>query len=232
MFGIEVDRNAPLERSTGDTQILKTRLEEVVDHLVLSGFRLNEFFMFVDISFQLFLILGKSEEVGLFLFHMDFSAAIRTLSVNELRICPEGLTGCTVPAFIFALVDITLIIEFLEDLLDLSLMILIRRTDEAVIGGIHQVPDPFDLTCLDIDILFRCDAGFLCLLFDLLTMFIGARLEVDIITCQSLVAGDGISHDDLIGVADMRLAAGIRDRRRDVVFSFIFHSIPPEKIKR
>ena len=43
---------------------------------------------------------------------------------------------------------------------------------------------------------------------------------------------NAVGHDDLVGVADMRLAAGIGDRRRDVILSFVFHVALLAKQKR
>ncbi len=231
MLRVEVDRDAPFEGCTGNAQILKSRLEEVVDHLVLAGFRLDEI-MFLNVFFQSLLILGELEEVGFFLFLMHFSAAVRALAVDQLRICPEGLTRCTIPALIFALVNVALIIELLEDLLDLSFVVFIGRSDEAVVGSVHQIPDPLDLAGLHIDELLWRYAGFLGFFFDLLAMFVRSGLEVDIIAKHPLVTGYGIRHDDLIGIADVRFAAGISDRCGNVVFSFVLHNTCLQKIKK
>ena len=60
-------------------------------------------------------------------------------------------------------------------------MVLICRTDETVIGSVHQIPDPLDLTGLFIDEFLRSDAFRLCLFLDLLAMFVRSGLEIDII---------------------------------------------------
>ena len=106
-------------------------------------------------------------------------------------------------------------------------MVSVGGSDETVIGSIHQVPDPLDIARLFIDELLWGHSGLSGTLFDFLAMLIGTGHEVDIITVSFLVSGDGISHDDLIGVADVRLAAGIGNGCRDVVFSLVAHVHSP-----
>ena len=103
-------------------------------------------------------------------------------------------------------------------------MIIISCSDESVIGGVHQVKDPLDLCCLHVDKGLWSHSGCLGFFFDLLAMFVCSGLESDIITDQSLVAGNGIGHDDLIGVSDVRFAAGIRYCGCNVILSLVFHN--------
>ena len=50
MLIVKINRNSPLKRSSGYAQILKSRKKEVVHHLVLTGFRLNEFRMCLNLA--------------------------------------------------------------------------------------------------------------------------------------------------------------------------------------
>ena len=84
MFRIKVYGNTPGERSSGNTQILKTCLQEVVHHLILSGSRLNKFRMFLNILNQTVCIFAHSEEISLFLRRLYFPSAVGTLSVHQL----------------------------------------------------------------------------------------------------------------------------------------------------
>ena len=141
---IEIYRNSPLEGCSGYTQILKSRKEEVVHHLVLTGNRLNELRMCIDMLDQTICIFAHFEEICLFLCRLNRATAVRTFSIYKLRLCEERLARCTVHSFIMSLVNISLVVKFLENLLNLFLMIFICCTDEFVIRCIHQIPDSFD----------------------------------------------------------------------------------------
>ena len=82
MSFVKVNRYAPLKRTSRYTQILKSWKKEVVDHLVLSGNRLNEIRMSVDILKKSVSILAHLEEVSFFLRWSNLSATVRTLAVN------------------------------------------------------------------------------------------------------------------------------------------------------
>ena len=141
---IEIYRNSPLEGCSGYAQILKSRKKEVVHHFVLTGNRLNELRMCVDMLDQTISILAHFKDICLFLCRLNRATAVRTFSIYKLRLCEERLTRCTVHSFVMSLVNISLIVKFLENLLNLFLMIFICCTDEFVIRCIHQIPDSFD----------------------------------------------------------------------------------------
>ena len=193
MFVIKINRNTPFERSSGYTQILQTRQKEVVHHLILTGFRLNKFRMCIDIINQSVCIFAQFEEISFFLGINDFTAAVRTLAVHQLAFCKERFTWCTVFAFIIAFINIALIMQFLENLLNLLLMIFICCTDKLVIRCIHQIPDFFDLTGYIIYKLFRCNTGFTGFNLNLLPMLICTCLETDIIALHSLKTCNTVS---------------------------------------
>lgn len=94
-----------------------------------------------------------------------------------------------------------LVVHIFEDLLNLFFMILISSTDEFVIGSIHEIPDSLDLAGCIVDEFLRSNAGVFRLQFDFLAMLIGSGLEEHIITLKSLIAGNTVCQNDLIGVA-------------------------------
>ncbi len=136
MLVIEIHGDAPFERGPGDAQILQTGQQEVVHHLILSGFRLDEFGMGIDILDQAVGIFAHLKEIGFLLRRLHGSAAVRALAVHELGFRKEGFARRAVQSLIIALVDIALLIELPEDLLDLHFVVMIRRADEFVIGSI------------------------------------------------------------------------------------------------
>ena len=210
---VKIDRDAPGERGTGNAQVLKAGLQEVVDHLVLAALRLDELRMLLDVLHQAVGVLAHTEEVCFLLGVHARAAAVRAAAVLELALGPEGLTRLAVFALVRTLVNIALIIQLFEDLLHLFLVHRVGGADELVIGGVHQIPDGLNLTGNLVNVLLRRDAGCLGLLLNLLTMLVRAGLEINVVTGHALVACDSVGQHDFVGVADVRLRRGIGDRR-------------------
>ena len=78
---IEGNRNSPGKGGSGYAQILQSRKQEVVHHLILSGYRLDELRMLVDIRDQAVCVFAHSEEVCFFLCRLHFTSAVRALAV-------------------------------------------------------------------------------------------------------------------------------------------------------
>ena len=186
--------------------------------------------MVLDVLHQAVRILAHSEEVRFLLRRLHLAAAVRALAVHQLGLSPEAFAGRAVQAFVFTLVDIALLVHLFEHLLDLLLVVLVRGADKAVIGGVHQVPDPLDLRGGLVHILLWGDAGVLRLQLDLLAVLVCAGLEADVEAFFSFEAGDGVSKNDLIGIADVRLSRRVSDRGGDIVrflCTFLTHDVFP-----
>ena len=181
--------------------------------------------MRIDMLDQLIRIFAHTEEVRFLLGRLYLPAAVGTFAIHQLGFRPEGLAGCTVHSLIGALIDIALIIEALEDLLHLFLMVIVCGPDKLVIGRVHQIPQSLDRTRHIIHKLLRRDTRFLCFQLDLLPVLIRSRLEKDIVTVLSLKTGNAVGQHDLIAVADMRLAGRVGNRRSDIIFSLVLHSL-------
>ena len=81
VLGVEVDGDAPLETSTGDAEVLQTRIDEVVHHLVDAGTGQQEVGVDQQVAHAVG-ILGQAEEVSLFLSIDDRTAAVRATAVD------------------------------------------------------------------------------------------------------------------------------------------------------
>ena len=228
---VEVYRDAPFERGTGYAEILQTRKQEVVHHLILSGNRLNEFRMLVDMVNQTVSVFAHTEEISLFLGRLHLAATIRTLAVHQLGLGPEGLAGSTVHALVSTFVDIALVIQLLENLLYLLLMVIIGGADEFIIGSVHQIPDPLNLTGHIVHEFLRSNACLLSLQLNLLAVLVGSGLEKYVVALESAETGNGVRQYDLIGVADVGLAGCVGNGRGHVKL-FLFHFLPLFLCKR
>ena len=103
-------------------------------------------------------------------------------------------------------------------------MEIIRGPDEEVIGCIHEVPDPADLTGCPVDKFLRAHAGGIGAVLNLLPVLIRTGLKLYLISFLAFPARDRIRKYDFIGVADMRFPGCIGNRSRYIVFSFISHA--------
>ena len=86
---IEIHGDTPLEGASGYAEILQSGKEEVVHHLILPGYGLDEFGVCVYIIYKSVGIFAHTEEVGFFLRSNNGTAALRALSVHYLRVGPE-----------------------------------------------------------------------------------------------------------------------------------------------
>ena len=110
MIRIKVHRNSPFEGRSGYTQILQSRKQEVVHHLIFSGYRLNKFRMRIDMLNQAICIFTHFEEICFLFCRLYFPSAVRTFSVYQLGLCKERLTRCAVHSFIISFVNVSLFI--------------------------------------------------------------------------------------------------------------------------
>ena len=89
MFRIKVNRNSPLERSSGNTEILKPRKKKIVHHLIFSGNRLNKLRVLIDILDQAVCVFAHLEEIRLFLSRRTRATAVRAFTIHKLGLCKE-----------------------------------------------------------------------------------------------------------------------------------------------
>ena len=215
---VKVHGDAPGEARAGDAEVFKARLDEVVDHLVDARGGLEKVGVLKQVLHAVG-VLGKLEEVGLFLGVLDLAAAVGALAVDELAFGPEALAGLAVLALVGALVDVAVVVHLLENLLDGSNVIVVGGADEPVIGNVHQLPQILDTTFALHDVvhkLLRGDTGFLCLILNLLAVFVGAGEEHNVIALEPLIACHGVGCHGAIGVADVKLGGRVVDGGCDI----------------
>ena len=209
---IRQHRNTPVKAGTGYTGICQTRLDEVVEHLMRTRGRLQPIRMLLVQLDDAILILGKTEEICFFLCVYNLAAAVRALAVYQLCLGPERLTRLAVLALVHRLVNIALILQALKNLLYGFFMIRIGRADKAVIGNVHQLPQILDAAYNLIDKFLRRHAGFLCLVLNLLTVFIRTGQEHDIIALQALKASHSIGCHGTVAMADVQVIRRVVNR--------------------
>src|SRR5262249_3075087 len=126
VFRIVGNGNAPLKRRPADAEILQAALDEGSD-LFEASLRLEKIRMLrVEIEERL-LILRQAEVIALFLQALDLAAAGRTSAVDQLRFWNEDLIDRAVPAFVIALVKVSIPCDLPPDLLGRTNVPRLRR---------------------------------------------------------------------------------------------------------
>ena len=168
-------------------------------------------------------IFAHLEKIRFFTGFCNRRAAIRTLAVNNLRLCKKGLAGRTIPPLIASFINISLFIKFLKNILYGTHMFRIRCTNKFIIACPHQIPYPPDLSRYLIHIGLRRNSRRFRVILYFLAVLVGSGQKKYIISNLTFEPSERIGHNHLIGVAEMWLSGTVCDCRRNVKLSFIVH---------
>ena len=214
-------RDTPVERRARDRQILEPAFDEAHDLVAALG-RQDEIGMALVVRQQLVLVVGQLEEKGLLLRPFDRralrAAADLVLADDRLALVVERLVAHRVPAGVVLQEDVARLLHAPPDLLRRAVVALLRRADEVVVGQAEQPRHLAEPLGVAVGKLARGQSLLRRRLLHLEAVLVGAGQEVDVLAVEPLEARDGVGRDRLVGVADMRHAVGIGDRRRDVEF--------------
>ena len=97
----------------------------------------------------------------------------------------------------------------------------IRGADEFVARNAEFVPKHFPLRGHFRDEFRFGYAGFFRGAFDVHAMLVGAGGHRHVVAAHAFVAPDGVAHDGRVGVADVRQAVGVVDRRGQIELGFV-----------
>ena len=211
MAGIEVYGDAPFEGRTGNAQILQTRLDEVIDHLIDAGSGLKKRTGFQQFLYR-FCIFGQFEEICFLFCIANGAAAVRTFAVYQLTFGPEALTGSAVHSLVCSFIDVPVVIHLFKDLLNGLHMVIIRGADKPIIGDVHQLPEILNALGAFYDIVYkllRSDLRLFCLFFDLLSVLIGSGQKHDIITAHPFISGDRIRRHRAVSMSDVQFVGRV-----------------------
>ena len=140
MFRIEWYLDTPIKGCTRNSQVFKTLFYEL-NHLVTTRFRLNKIRIFFDKFQPLISIFTKFEEIT-FLFNLLYRAATiwACMIFTKFLLSPECFARCTVPTFIFSLVNIAFFISFCKEFLHYLFMTFFSSTKEVIVRDMHLFP--------------------------------------------------------------------------------------------
>ncbi len=128
----------------------------------------------------------------------------------------EILVGDAVPALVFALIDVALVEEHLEELLDALLVEVHGRPDEEIVGDVEGLPQVLGPADDRVGQGLRRQALLGRRFLDLLAVFVRPGQEKDLLPGRFVEAGQGVGDDRRVGVPDVGHVVDVVDRRRDV----------------
>ena len=106
MLLVAREGDAPLDRGSGDAEVLQAGAEPA-KHLVAPSVRLDEVRMLFQVLLETVLVVGQLEEVVLLLEPLGLERGVdQAVTVFEVGVLLEGLTGDAIPALVRPLVDV------------------------------------------------------------------------------------------------------------------------------
>ena len=219
--GIEWKLDAPGEAGfwAGNAEVAGEFLygvSQLGDAKIGNDDRIRRFCAGVDEMEEPVAVLGKFEVV-IFLFDQDDLAPLGAeLAVGAAFFFREELLlAHAVVAALRGFVELAFIPESLEHALHAGFVQVLHRGSPGILAEVEFFPE-FHEEAGDLgDKLRRLDSAFLGGLLYLLSVLVHACEEEHIASCETLVAGDGVGEDLLIGMADVRRAIGVVDRGGD-----------------
>ena len=161
-------------------------------------------------------VFGEFEVVVLLLDLDDFTPLRPEFAVGSAFFFGEELLlAHAVVAALSGFVELALIPESLEHTLHTSFVEILNGSGPSIVAEIEFLPKLHEEGGDLCDELRRLDASLLCGLLHLLAMLIHTSEEEYVAPSESLVTGNGIGKDLLVGVAYMRCAVGVVDRSGD-----------------
>ncbi len=193
-------------------------LVQFADHLVAANHRLNELGVVLDVLQKLRDVFLEAEEIALLGKASQGPAADRRLVCLGLGLGfrNEFLLPLVVPAFVTGEVNVVVFQQPANDLLHRGFVPGLGRADKIIVADADFLPESLEDRdhCVGKDV--RLDIlsgrGF----DDLDPVLIGAGEKKRLPAIQAVEAGHGIRGDRGVRMAEVRLAVGIVNRRRDV----------------
>ena len=209
-------RYAPVDGLARDRDVLQTALD-VRSHLVEARLGQHERRIRGIALEQRIGVGGEAEERVALLREDRDGAVLRAAAVDEVVLVVERLARRAVEAGVRALVEVAALAHALHEALHEGLVLGIGRADEEVVGRLDVVGELAEARRDRVGPLLGRDARGRRRLLDLLAVLIGARQEERVGSGAPGVPRRHVGRDRRVGMAEMRLAIDVVDRRRDVV---------------
>ena len=217
VVGIERKFDAPGEAllRPGDAEILEpAALAYHREDFVPVPLRLDEARVRFEVSVQPLEVVAHLEEVVGLVARVRCRLVVAAEPVLQVALGQEALAADAVEPLVLAELDLARVPDLLEDAAHGRRVVRVGRADKAVVGDTEFVPGVApglgDAGRVGLDRLARCRSRRL----GLLAVLVHAGLEEDRVAGEPVVARHRVGHDRRIGVADVRQAVHVVDRRR------------------
>ena len=162
------------------------------------------------------LVAAHAEKIVGFLDDFRGLVVVRAFTVHQLAFGVKPFAAEAVQALVFAVVDVPVVIYFLEDLFDHSHMGGIGRTNEGVVADIEFGPQILEERADVIHVGFGGHPAVFGGLDDFIAMLVRSRQKIGVTVPHGLEAPGNIRHDGGVGMPQVGFGIHIIDWRRDV----------------
>ena len=213
-------RHAPIERGARDREILQPTFDEA-DDFVEAALRQHEVRV-VRVELEQPVLIGReAEEIGLLLGPLDRRALRADAHVVGadfgFAFGVVRLVAHRIPALIGADIDVAGLDHLSPDRLAGLVVSGLGGADEAVVGDVEPVAHLAEQRAVPVGERARRDPLLRGGLRHLHAVLVDSGHEEDVVAVEPLEARDRIGRDRLVGVADVRHAIRVGDRRGQVV---------------
>jgi hypothetical protein len=208
-------RHAPVLRGPADADVFEPSLDEA-PRLVVAKAGSDDARALVVEAEQRLLIGGETEEVVLLLHVFRRDPVLRAEAVDELVLGVEGLAARAVEAGVQTLENVAAVIDPLEEVLDQSLVPLVRRPHEEVVRRVHAHRHLLERRRVTVDELLEVETCLLRDPGDVGAVLVRPGQEERFLATLAAMAHEDVGRDRRIRVPDVRRRIDVIDRRRDV----------------
>ncbi len=199
-----------------NAQILK-RLAQEPQRLIAPEIRLNKGGMLLDIFDEPVLILAHPEEVVGLLDRLHRAVALGARALHQVLLRVKTLAGHAIHAIVFRAVNLTAVVQILQDFLHHNLVAVLGGADKVIVRDVQRLPEHLEADDGPVGLLLRSDPGGLRGLLNLLPMLIRARQKPGGHPHQAVIARQHVPQNRGVGVPDVRLVIDVINGRRDVI---------------
>src|SRR6266478_6217078 len=212
--------NAPANRGSRDAEIAEAAFDKA-QNFIAAGFRLDEIGM-LGVPIEKRLLKGRELEI-----EIGFGDGFRrTATIGAVLAGLHVDVGIVVDAVLPRVVtgiDETIVAALLEEPLHGVSVFQIRGADKFVALDAEFIPKGAPFRGHFRDEFGFGNAGFFGGALDVDAVFVGAGGHDHVVAAHAFVAADGVAHDGRVGVADVRQAVRVIDRRGQIIFGFSRH---------
>ena len=217
-------RNTPVDRRPAHREVLQTTADESED-FVHARLRLHRVGMRGVVLEEPVGEARQAEEVVLLDHELDRAEVDRAVTVDQLVLGVVRLARDAVEAFVRSELDVTLVVDRLQEFLHRDVVTRLGRADEVVVGDVERIPRRAEVGGGLVDELLGRHTSRLRGALHLEAVLVGAGEKEDLVAAEASPARQRVAGNRRVRVTDVRHVVDVIDGCRDVEASHGgFHS--------